>query len=84
MSIATVAIGYFEKLYTTSHPNRISKVTNTIPTRVIDEMNQSLIQTFTWSEMEAALKQMHPTKALGPLVCLLFFSRNIGMLLEMI
>ena len=29
-------------------------------------MNQSLIQTFTRSEVEAALKQMHPTKAPGP------------------
>ena len=55
-SIATVAISYFEKLHTTSHPSQISKVTDTIPTKVIDEMNQSLTQTFTRSEVEAALK----------------------------
>ena len=64
--IAVVAISYFEKLYTTFHPSQISEVTNTISARVIDEMNQSLIQTFTRSEVEAALKQMHPTKAPGP------------------
>ena len=29
-------------------------------------MNQNLIQTFTRSEVEAALKQIHPTKAPGP------------------
>ena len=37
-----------------------------IPTRVTDEMNQKLISTFTRDEVEAALKQMHPTKAPGP------------------
>lgn len=65
-SIATVAISYFENLYTTSHLSRISEVTDTIQTRVTNEMNQSLIQTFTRSEVEDSLKQMHPTKASGP------------------
>ena len=64
--IAAVATSYFEKLYTSSHPSRISEVTDTISVRVTDKMNQSLIQTFTKSEVEAALKQMHPTKAPGP------------------
>ena len=44
----------------------MSEVTDTIPTRVTDEMNQKLISTFTRDEVEAALKQMRPTKALGP------------------
>ena len=56
----------FQNLYTSSHPSQISEVTDTISARVIDEMNQNLIQTFTRSEVEAALKQMHPTKAPGP------------------
>ena len=64
--IAVVAISYIEKLYITSHPSQISEVTDTIPTRVTDEMNQSLIQTLTRSEVEVALKQMHPTKAPDP------------------
>ena len=38
-SIAAVAVSYFEKLFSTSFPSRISEVTNTIPTRVTDEMN---------------------------------------------
>ena len=37
--IAAVAISYFEKLYTSSHPSRISEVTVTISARVTDEMN---------------------------------------------
>ena len=65
-SIATVVVSYFEKLYTTSFPSHISKVTNTIPTRVTDEMNQSLIKEFIREEVVIALQQMHPTKAPGP------------------
>ena len=56
----------FQNLYTSSHPSQISEVTDTISARVIDEMNQNLIQTFTRSEVEAALKQMRPTKAPSP------------------
>ena len=42
------------------------EVINTIPSKVSPEMNQSLIKEFSNEEVEAALKQMHPTKALGP------------------
>ena len=38
---------------------------DTIPTRVTDEMNQNLIRIFTREDVEAALKQIHPTKAPG-------------------
>ena len=64
-SIATTAIAYFESLFTTSNPCRISEVTDTIATRVTDEMNQGLIAAFTKEEVVTALKQMHPTKAPG-------------------
>ena len=65
-SIAATAIAYFEALFTTSNPCRILEVTNTIPTKVTDEMNQGLIAAFTREEVVTALKQMHPTKAPGP------------------
>ena len=39
-SIAAVTVSYFEKLFSTSYPSHISEVTNTIPTRVTNEMNQ--------------------------------------------
>ena len=78
-SIVAVAISYFEKLYTTSHASRILEVTDTIPTRVIDEMNQSLIQTITRSEVEAALKQMHATNAPSPdSMSAIFFPEILG------
>ena len=60
-----MTISYFEMLFTTSHPSRISEVTDTIPTRVTDEMNRRLISTYTREEVEAVLKQMHSTKAPG-------------------
>ena len=65
-SIAAIPIAYFELLFTTSNPCRISEVTDSIPTRVTDEMNQGLIAAFTKEEMVTALKQMHPTKAPSP------------------
>ena len=65
-SIAVVAVSYFEKLYTTSLPSCISEVTDTIPTRVTNKMNRTLIKEFTKEEVMAALQQMHPTKAPDP------------------
>ena len=42
----------------------------------MDEMNQRLISTFTRNEVEAALKQMHPTKAPGPdIMYAIFFQK---------
>ena len=63
--IAEVAVSYFKNLYTTSYPTCILEVLDTIPTKVIADMNQFLIQEFTREEVKAALKQMHPTKALS-------------------
>ena len=62
-SITEIAVSYFEKLYTTSYPSHISEVTDVIPAKVTNEMNQSLIKEVTKQEVEATLKQMHPTKA---------------------
>ena len=60
-----VAISYFEKLYTTSQPNRIQEVVNAIDPKVSVEMNQSLIKQFTREEVEATPKEMHLTKSHG-------------------
>ena len=59
LGVAEVAISYFEKLYTTSHSNRIQKVVDAMDPKVSVEMNQNLIKQFTKEEVEAALKQMH-------------------------
>ena len=65
MEVAEVAVSYFEKLYMTSHPEKILEVVEAIDPKVSDEMNQCLIKQFTRDEIEAALKQMHPTKSPG-------------------
>lgn len=57
-SIVATAASYFEKLYITSLPSRISEVIDSIPARVTEEMNQSLIREFTKEEVTAALQQM--------------------------
>ena len=59
-------MSYFKNIYSTSYPTHISEVLDTIPTKVMEEMNQLLIQEFTREEIEVALNQMHPTKAPGP------------------
>ena len=63
--IVEVVVSYFKNLYTTSYPFCILEVLNTIPTRVIEDMNQLLIQEFTREEVEVALKQIHPTNTPG-------------------
>ena len=66
LEIAEVAVSYFEKLYRTSNPDKIAEVVEAIDPKVSAEMNQSLIKQFTREEVEAALKQMHPSKSPGP------------------
>ena len=63
--IVEVVVSYFKNLYTTSCLFCILEVLDTIPTRVIEDMNQLLIQEFTRVEVEVALKQIHPTKTPG-------------------
>ena len=65
-SIAQAAISYFDNNYSSSLPNRIEEVTDAIPFKVTDEMNESLIREFTRDEVVIALKQIHPNKAPGP------------------
>ncbi|XP_030929385.1 uncharacterized protein LOC115955407 [Quercus lobata] len=66
LEIAEVAVSYFEKLYRTSNPDKIGEVVEAIDPKVSAEMNQSLIKQFTREEVEAALKQMHPSKSPSP------------------
>ena len=61
--MAKIVISYFEKLYGTSHPDRIQEVVDAMDPKVFVEMNKYLIKQFTKDKIEAALKQMHPTKS---------------------
>ena len=65
-SIAEVAVSYFKNLYSSAYPTHISEVLDAVPTKVMEDMNQSLIKEFTREEIEIALNQMHPTKVPGP------------------
>ena len=46
-------------------PSQIDEVVAAIPTRVTEDMNESLNRNFTREEVATALKQIHPTKAPG-------------------
>ena len=82
-SIAEVAVSYFKNLYSSAYPSRISDVLDSIPTKVTEGMNQSLIKEFTREEIEVALNQMHPTKAPGPDSMSAIFFKITGVLLAM-
>ena len=58
--------GYFEDIYTFTHPSRLEEVTNLIQAKVSKEMNDELTKDFTTKEVKIALRQMHPTKVPGP------------------
>ena len=51
---------------TSSSPSNFEEVIETIPHVVTDEMNDMLTTEFHIEEVEVALKQMAPLKALGP------------------
>ena len=57
---------YFENLFTSSQPVVSAELLDDLQTKVTDRMNARLLQEFQASEVEKALKQMHPMKAPGP------------------
>ncbi|XP_023914218.1 uncharacterized protein LOC112025766 [Quercus suber] len=65
-SIVQAAIDYFDTIYASASPSGVDEVFDAIPTRVTEEMNESLNRSFTREGVAIALKQIHPTKALGP------------------
>ena len=56
--------------------------THTIPTKVIEEMNSLLLRPFTKLDIEAALKNMAPDKALGEDGFLAFFYQKYWHIVE--
>ena len=55
-SIAQVAIDYFENMYKTASPTLMHEITAAIPTKVTEEMNESLNKNFTRDKVTIALK----------------------------
>uniref|UniRef100_A0A2N9FC58 RNase H type-1 domain-containing protein n=1 Tax=Fagus sylvatica TaxID=28930 RepID=A0A2N9FC58_FAGSY len=64
--IIEILSGYYESLFTSSNPYCIPKAVATIPRVVTEEMNNSLTKEFIGLKVEQAIKQMAPSKALGP------------------
>ena len=62
-SIVQVAVDYFENIYKPASPTLVHEVTAAIPTRVTEEVYESLNKNFTREEVTTALKEIHPTKA---------------------
>lgn len=65
-SIAQAATSYFESTYITSHPSHMDEVIAAVLIKVTEDMNARLTQHFSKEEVVTALKQIHPTKTLGP------------------
>ncbi|CAI9772095.1 unnamed protein product [Fraxinus pennsylvanica] len=75
-------INYYSDLFSSTGSNNHDAILNKMENKLTPDMNNNLIQPFTTVEVAQALKEMHPTKALGP-DCMppLFFQRfwpNIG------
>ena len=80
--IANVAKNYFHNLFTTAHPDHtiMENVLDLVDRRITDDMNGILLRPYTAGEIKKALFQMHPSKSLGRMVCLLFSFKNTGIL----
>jgi len=63
--IASVFVGYYNTLFSSSKHNGFSRVLKYVPTVITDEMNSSLSRAFEASEVHVALQQMTPLKAPG-------------------
>ena len=59
-------IQYFTDLFSSSESQVEGELIEAIQPKVTDRMNASLIRDFQATEVEKALKQMHPSMAQGP------------------
>ena len=62
--VVNILILYYEQLFTTAHPNEMEEALAHVPYVVSSDMNDSLLHDFTANEVELAIKQMAPSKAL--------------------
>ena len=61
-----IFVDYFQELFTSSCLTVSEELLEAIHPKVTNRMNKVLLQEFWVAEVEKALKQMHPLKALGP------------------
>jgi hypothetical protein len=61
-----LARSFYENLYSSKGANNVNAILDNVETLVSDDMNSKLVAQVTDEEVERALFQMGPTKALGP------------------
>ena len=64
--VNTTILDFYQNLFSSDEPNRLTKVIEVIPHVVTPDMNVRLDREFTIEEVEVAIKQMAPLKSLGP------------------
>ena len=65
-NIVGVAKRYFTNLFSTSNPNTIDDMLESVEAVVTEDMNESLLLPFNGVEVYKVLFQMHPLKSSGP------------------
>ena len=64
--IVNILIELYDNLFSSSIPVQIEETLEATPLVITAEMNNELLAPFQRSEVDFALKQMNPLKALGP------------------
>ena len=64
--IADILIAYYQQLFSTASPTRVEEVLRVVPSIITEEQNTMLAAEFVKAEIDEALQQMEPLKALGP------------------
>ncbi|CAA7032509.1 unnamed protein product [Microthlaspi erraticum] len=64
--VEKVAVGYFDKLFTSTLPTDFTGVLAHMPHRITAQENELLTRRATETEVHEALFMMHPEKAPGP------------------
>jgi hypothetical protein len=64
--MASATNEFYHNLYTSEGTEEMDVVLDSVPVRVIGDMNEGLLATITNKEVRDALFQMFPTKAPGP------------------
>ena len=77
-----ILLDYYTNLFTSSNPTVFDEILEAVQPRVTSRMNQKLTMEFTVDEVNVALKQMYPLKALSQMVCLLYFINIFGQKFE--
>ena len=71
-----IILDYFSNIFQSNSPTDTTAIDEAIQPVVTKSMNNFLCQPFQEVEVHKALKQMHPKKSTGPMVCL-HYSINI-------